>query len=132
MNKLFRILLSAAIFCLVSSLSYGQEPATKTDASIIAQPQEHVRHMRAHKTPREATDISQNNEMAEPAVAKQSGSGSGKAPKASAAPSQSKPKQLAQRGRSRVAASKQTVSRPVIPSEAPQQKQTDFFEELFN
>lgn len=132
MNKLFGISLSAAVFCLASSLSSGQELATKGDAGTTAQPQEHVRHMRAHKTPGVGTDVSQNNEMPEPAVAKQSESGSGKAPKASAAPLQSKKKQVAQRDRSRVAANKQTANRPVIPHEAPQQKQSDFFEELFN
>jgi hypothetical protein len=132
MYKHLRVLLSTSVLYLASSLSYGQEPATKTDAGIIAQPQEHVRHMRAHKTPREATDISQNNEMPAPAVAKQSGSEARKAPKVSAAHPQPKTKQVAQRGGSRVAADKQTVSRPVIRAEPQGQRQSDFFEELFN
>jgi hypothetical protein len=132
MHKLFGVLLSAAVYSVASPLSYAQEPASKNDAGTIAQPQEHVRHMRAHKTPRVATDISQNNEMPEPAVAKQSGSGTEKTPKASATPPRPKTKQLAQRGRSRVAADRQIVSRPVIRAEPQGQKQSDFFEELFN
>jgi hypothetical protein len=139
MYKLFGVLVSAAVFCLASPLSYGQEPAndsaSETVPGSVAQPQEHVRHIRAHKRPGLASDTDQNNETpkSSQAVAKQIEAGSGKARKATTPHAKSnKPKLEPRIGKTKVTVEKAAVTRPAAPSETTSPKPSGFFEELFN
>lgn len=139
MYKLFGVLVSAAVFCLSSPLSYGQEPAddsaSKAVPGNVAQSQGHVRHIRAHKRPGLASDTDQNNETPESkqVVAKEIEGGSSKARKATSPHAKSnKTKLQAHIVKSKVPAEKGAVSRPATPSETRSPKSSGFFEELFN
>jgi hypothetical protein len=138
MYKRLGISLSAMVFCLASPPSYGQESASDSASEAvpgaIAQPQEHVRHMRAHKRGGVAPDTDQNNETPEPkqVVAKEMEERSAKAPKAPPTRAKfNKTKLQAHIARSKVATDKAVVSHPATPSETIP-KRSGFFEELFN
>jgi hypothetical protein len=139
MYKRFGVFVFAAVFCLAFSVSYGQEPAddsaSKTVPGNVAQSQEHVRHMRAHKRPGLASGIDQNNETPESkqVVAKEIEGGSSKARKATSTHAKSnKTKLQAHIVRSKVAPEKAAFSHPATPSETRSPKPSGFFEELFN
>jgi hypothetical protein len=139
MYRLFRVLVSAAAFCLASSLSYGQEPAddsfSKTVPDNVAQSQEHFRHIRAHKRPEMGSDTDQKKETPSPtlAVAKQIDGGSAKARKVSSRQAKpTKTKLQAKVVKPKVAVEKAAVSRLATPPEIRSPKSSGFFEELFN
>ncbi len=133
MYKLFGVLLPAAVFCLVSPPSYGQAQGADSGSGTAAPPEEHVRHIRAHKRSDLASDTDQKKETPSPSqvVAKQVEGGSAKARKFPQA-KLPKTKLQAKTVKSKVAVEKATVSRPATPSEARSPKPSGFFEELFN
>lgn len=136
MYKLFGVLLSAAVFCLASPMSYCQELAVNSASESgddVAQSQEHVRHIRAHKRPNQTSDPDQAKETpsATQAVIKQIEGGMAKARKYPR-DKPSKKKLQAQIVKSKLATDKAAVSRPATPSEPGDPKPTGFFEELFN
>jgi hypothetical protein len=134
MYKLFGVLLSAAVFCLASPMSYCQELAVNSASESgdnVARFEEHVRHIRAHKRPNQASDTDQAKETpsATQAVVKQIEGGlARKYPQAKP----SKKKLQAQIVKSKVATDKAAISRPATPSKPGDPKPTGFFEELFN
>jgi hypothetical protein len=139
MYRLFGVLIFAVVFCFASSLSYGQEPANDSASGrgpdAVAQPQEHFRHIRAHKRPKIASDTDQKKETPSStlAVAKQIDGGSAKARKVSSPQAKpTKTKLQAKVVKPKVAVEKAAVSRPATPPEIRSPKSSGFFEELFN
>ena len=139
MYGLFGVLLFSVVFCLASSLSYGQEPANDSASGrgpdAVAQSQEHFRHIRAHKRPEMASDTDQKKETPSStlAVVKQIDGGSAKARKVSSPQAKpTKTKLQAKVVKPKVAVEKAAVSRPATPSETTSSKSSGFFDELFN
>jgi hypothetical protein len=139
MYRLFGVLVYATALSLASLPSYGQERTTDGDAETltdtVAQSQEHVRHIRAHKRPGSASDTDQSDAPPKPnqTVPNQIEAATNKAYKPTAAPIRShKTMMKAQIVRSKVGVEKASVSRPVPPPAATGPKSSGFFEELFN
>lgn len=136
MSKAIGVLVSAAVFCLLSPLSYGQQPVTGSVPESVSSPdsklEEHVRHMRPRKRPSLASESDQSAELPEPNVATKSETEPSKVPKIAAAQPKTKTKPVAQKAKSRVATAKNAVSNSSAPPESASPKPRGFFEELFN
>jgi hypothetical protein len=125
------------VFVLLGSpYSFAEEPPITGGGSEIAsgqdaKPEEHVRHLRAHRKPSRTSEADETVEPPEPAAAAPTREAD-KVPVASVAQPKPKTKQQAAKPKSRIVTVKETMSRPATPAEILQSKPRGFFEELFN
>lgn len=135
MRKLFAVLASTAVFCLASPLSHAQQSTagagSETVPSSEDRPEEHVRHMRAHKKARMTSETEQNTEAPEATVVKATENVAQEGGKSSPAPAKVKPKKLAQKPKPRIAPERVSGTRPMNPTGYPAPRSSGFLEDLF-